>query len=81
MGWESHTVDDGVIFKEAENAWRWVTRLRAGCDCSYFHVTKTQCRESLDGNGILVVPCGNPDWVFETQSENFNGFCGSFVEL
>jgi hypothetical protein len=44
-------------------------------------VTEAECGESSDCLGILVVPCGKPNRVFERQSKRMNRSGWRFVEL
>ena len=65
---KTQSVDQGILFRNAEHARLGVARLRQGRDRAYFDKAKTHRFQAVDAAGIFVQACGQANAVGECQS-------------
>ena len=65
---ETHAVDDGLVFGQAEQAWLGIAVLWARGDGANFDETKAQSRQCIDVFAIFVQACGQANGVFQGQT-------------
>ena len=64
---EAHAVDDRLGFRQAEDPWFRVTRLRTRGHGTDFDKAETQLRKAVDGRAVLVQTCRQPYRVRKLQ--------------
>ncbi|MNC41963.1 hypothetical protein D3C75_907570 [compost metagenome] len=69
---EAHAVDDGRGFRQAEQPWLGVARLRTRGDSADFDKTEAQLGEAVDGRAVLVQASCQPHRVGEVQAHDRN---------
>ena len=67
---EAHSVDDGLVGDQAEQAWLWISLLRAWGDCTDFDETEAESPERIDGVAFLVETGGEADAVGKFQAHD-----------
>ncbi len=69
---ETHAVDDRLGFRQAEQTWLRVTRLRTRRDGADFDKTETQLGETIDGCAVLVQAGGQTYRIREIQAHDIH---------
>jgi formamidopyrimidine-DNA glycosylase len=72
---EAETIDEALFARQAEDAGRRVTGLRAGGDGAEFHEAEAEPGPDGDALGVLVEAGGEADGIGEGEAEEF-GFEG-----
>ena len=69
---ETHTVDDALRFRNAEQARPGIAILRPWCDRADFEKTEAQAGQAVNVVAVLVQPGGEANRVGECQPHNLN---------
>ncbi|MNF30918.1 hypothetical protein D3C84_116680 [compost metagenome] len=69
---EPHAIDDRLGFRQTEQAWLRVARLRTRRDGADFDKTETQLGETIDGRAVLVQAGGQPHRIREVQAHDIH---------
>jgi hypothetical protein len=69
---ETHTVDDALRFRNAEQARPGIAILRPWCDRADFEKTEAQAGQAVNVVAVLVQPGGEANRVGECQPHDLN---------
>jgi len=66
---ESGPIDDGLVAWQTKKSWPRITRLRLQGDRTGLNKSKTQRRQGIKSDPVLIKARRQPDRIWEAQSE------------